>query len=123
MAPFSVFILTTDNLALALWINFIPGLLLTCYVGTGLAVIHGMVEQRMRATGSALFYLVINIIGLGLGPTIIGAISDHLSPDLGNESLRQALLYVLPVASVWASVHFFIGAHHLGSRRNAGTSG
>ena len=123
VAPFSVFILTTDNLALALWINFIPGLLLTCYVGTGLAVIHGMVEQRMRATGSALFYLVINIIGLGLGPTIIGAISDHLAPELGNESLRQALLYVLPVASVWASVHFFIGAHHLGSRGNAGTGG
>lgn len=121
VAPFSVLILTTPNPALALWINFIPGLLLTCYVGTGLAVLHGMVEQRMRATASALFYLVINIIGLGLGPTIIGAISDYLAPELGSDSLRQALLYVLPVACVWASLHFFIGAHHLG--RQGGHSG
>ena len=103
VAPFSVFVLSTGNLTLALWVNFIPGMLLTCYIGTGLAVTHGMVEQRMRATASALFFLVINIIGLGLGPTVIGAISDYLAPSLGAESLRQALLYVLPVASVWAS--------------------
>lgn len=117
VAPFSVFILTTGNLTLALWVNFIPGLLLTCYIGTGLAVTHGMVEQRMRATASALFFLVLNIIGLGLGPTIIGAVSDYLAPSLGTESLRQALLYVLPVAAVWASVHFFIGAYHLGNHQ------
>jgi hypothetical protein len=81
-----------------------------------------MVEQRMRATASALFYLVINIIGLGLGPTIIGAISDYLAPALGSESLRQALLYVLPAASVWASAHFFIGAYHLGNHQDSASS-
>lgn len=119
VAPLSVYILTSENLRLILWLNFIPGALLTCYIGPGLAILHGMVEQRMRATASALFYFIINIIGLGMGPTIIGAISDYLAPTLGDESLRSALLCVLPVTAVWASAHFFIGAHHL--RRDMGS--
>ncbi|WP_317928479.1 MFS transporter [Halioxenophilus sp. WMMB6] len=113
LIPLYLVIFLTSNLYLALVINFFPSMLLATYIGTSLAVLHGNVDPRMRATASALFYLVINIIGLGLGPTIIGVISDALTPAFGNESLRWAMLCVLPAAAIWSSVHYFIAAHHI----------
>ena len=111
--PFLAFVYTTDNLALALWANFLPGLLFSVYLGPSIAVMHSMVGPRMRATASALFFFVLNIIGAGVGPILVGAISDYLAPGLGDESLRHALLYISPFAALWASVHFFISARHL----------
>jgi hypothetical protein len=32
------------------------------------------------------------LVGLGLGPTIVGAISDNLAPSVGIDSLRYGLL-------------------------------
>ncbi|KZX59048.1 MFS transporter [Halioglobus sp. HI00S01] len=113
MVPFCVAFLLAENTTAALSINLIPSLLSTCYIGPCLALTHGMVEPRMRATASALYFLVINIIGLGLGPTLIGALSDYLAPELGSESLRYAMLYIIPATAAWASLHFFIGSKHL----------
>ena len=46
----------------------------------------------MRATGSALFLFVDNLIGIGLDSLVIGAISDGLTARYGAESLRYAIL-------------------------------
>ena len=46
----------------------------------------------MRATASAIFLFVNNLIGIGLGNLLIGAISDGLKERLGDESLRYAIL-------------------------------
>ncbi|QFU75602.1 MFS transporter [Halioglobus maricola] len=113
MAPLTAFVLTTESKTAALLVNFLPSIFSTCYIGPALALTHGMVEPRMRATASALYFLVINIIGLGMGPTLIGALSDYLAPELGAESLRTAMLYVVPATCVWASIHFFLGSTHL----------
>lgn len=94
----------------ALIANLFIGFFTTGYLGATLAVFHGTVEPRMRATASALFFLVLNIIGLGCGPTIVGAVSDYLRPEYGNESLRYAVLYVVPFACVWAAAHFMLAA-------------
>ena len=64
----------------------------------------------MRAMVSAIFYLLINVIGLGIGPTLIGGISDALAPELGGGSLRSAMLIVIPAAGIWSAIHFFLAA-------------
>jgi len=64
----------------------------------------------MRATSSALFFLVLNIIGLGCGPTIVGTASDMLKPLFGDDSLRYAMIIVIPCACIWASTHFLLAA-------------
>jgi NADH:ubiquinone oxidoreductase subunit 2 (subunit N) len=46
----------------------------------------------MRATAAAILLFILNMIGLGLGPTTVGLISDLLRPSLGTDSLRWALL-------------------------------
>jgi hypothetical protein len=39
-------------------------------------LMHNMVSPRMRATATALMFLVLNLVGLGLGPTLTGMASD-----------------------------------------------
>lgn len=102
--------LLTDNQKVSLIAGLFPAFFTTGYLGATLAILHGAVESRMRATVSALLFLVINIIGLGCGPTLIGAVSDYLQPKYGADSLAYAMVYVLPVACVWAALHFFIAA-------------
>jgi len=69
----------------------------------------------MRATSSAILLLVLNIIGLGLGPWSVGMLSDYLLPSLGAESLRYALLYIIPAVTFWSACHFYLAARTLRS--------
>ncbi|WP_300376860.1 MFS transporter [Henriciella sp.] len=48
------------------------------YLGPMYAVSGGVVDSRMRATSVAITLFVVNIIGLGLGPTMIGFLSTFL---------------------------------------------
>ena len=59
----------------------------------------------MRAVAAALLLLVMNIIGLGLGPVAVGVLSDALQATHGADSLRLALLVVPPVY-LWAAWHY-----------------
>jgi hypothetical protein len=45
----------------------------------------------MRATASALLVLVQNLVGAGLGPLLVGAVSDVTAPVAGVDSLRFGL--------------------------------
>jgi MFS family permease len=108
-----IFILNQENVYVALSANLLMGALITCYIGPSIATLHGIVDPRMRATVSAIFYLTLNVVGLGIGPTLIGAISDSLTPELGSGALRVALLIVIPVAALWSSFHFFMAAKYL----------
>ena len=40
-------------------------------------------SRSMRATSSAVYLLVINIVGLGVGPLALGALRDALSRGFG----------------------------------------
>ncbi len=59
--------------------------------------------------------LIINLIGGGLGPQIIGTASDLLTPRYGDDALRYALLAVAVTFSVWAWVHFLLAARAVGA--------
>ena len=110
--PFIYMVLTVESTSAALWWNLFPAMFTTGYLGSCLAVFHGTVEPRMRATASALFFLILNIIGLGCGPTLVGMLSDSLAVTYGSaDALRYALLIVIPVGSVWAAIHFYLAAN------------
>ena len=89
--PVFIIMLVTSNKWICLLSIASTKILWTLYLAPCIAVTHGMVNIRMRALASAVFLLVLNLVGLGMGPTIIGAISDHLSTSVGTESLRYAL--------------------------------
>ena len=108
--PFIVLCFSSTNAQTALILSLFPPLFTTGYLGAALAVFHGSVEPRMRATASAVFFLILNVIGLGLGPTVVGAVSDFINPTYGNESIRYAMLTIVPIACTWAAVHFYLAS-------------
>ena len=67
--------------------------------------------EQYRALGSSILYLVINIIGLGLGPLAVGSISDALAPSLGIESIRWAIMSTSIVAIIGGGMFFLAGRH------------
>ena len=60
----------------------------------------------MRAMASAVALLIINVIGLALGPLLTGVLSDLLAPRFGEESMRYSLLLVTSVVLPWAGWHY-----------------
>jgi len=87
-------------------------LLQSMYLGPSLAVAHSLVPASMRSLTSAVFFLVINLVGLGFGPLVVGFISDLLKPALGIESLRWAMSIIL-VVSAASAILFFATAKKL----------
>ena len=69
------------------------------------AVQH-LVPAHMRATASASFLLINNLIGIGGGTFFLGALSDALTRSYGDEALRYAMLaslgfYLLAALLMW----------------------
>jgi predicted MFS family arabinose efflux permease len=83
--------------------------LYSVYLGPTIAVAHQLVPASMRALTSAILFLVINLIGLGFGPLLVGMTSDILAPTLGAESLRWAMSGIVLV-SLSAMLLFFASA-------------
>jgi predicted MFS family arabinose efflux permease len=111
--PFIVATYLVDNPYLALSLTIIPGILHNVYLGNTLAMTHGMVGLRMRAVASAILFFILNIIGLGAGPWLVGVLSDSMAPALGSESLRYAMLYLIPAVMFWSACHFYLASRRL----------
>jgi predicted MFS family arabinose efflux permease len=104
--PFSVVAYTTSRVGLA--IAMLLGATLGHYFYSALAhvVAQSLVRPRMRATMSAIALFMMNIVGFGLGPAAIGALSDALG---GGTQLRYAMLGFV-VFMAWAALHYVLGA-------------
>jgi predicted MFS family arabinose efflux permease len=89
--PFSVVLFFSHNVYLASFFLIFPVILNALYLAPSLAVAHNLVPAHMRALSSALFFFILNLIGLGMGPLMIGYMSDSLTGALGSESLRWSL--------------------------------
>ena len=113
VVPGMLVVFLTSNTYLALVCMFVPGFLQNIYLGNSIATTHNLVGLRWRSTSSAILFLILNIIGLGLGPFAVGLLSDMFDPSLGIESLRYAMLAVLPTACVWSSIHFYLASRTL----------
>jgi predicted MFS family arabinose efflux permease len=73
------------------------------------ALMQRLVTDEMRATALAVVMLLSNLIGMGLGPQVVGILSDALRPSLGEESLRYAML-IMSFTALWSAYHFWRAA-------------
>lgn len=81
--------------ALALLLFLLPQALAYIWLGPVLTAVQHLVPAPMRATASASFLLINNLIGVGFGSLFIGALSDRLTPSFGDDGLRFAILISL----------------------------
>ena len=110
----AVYLAPTAGLALALMV--LPGSLLGVPIGPSFAMVQEFVDPRRRALGAALFLCVTNLVA-GLGPLVVGLVSDLLEPTAGAGALRRALMMVAPLG-LWAAAHY-MGAARATVRRPA----
>lgn len=113
VVPFLLVVLLTGYQYLALVCVFAPGFLQNIYLGNSIATTHNLVGLRWRSTSSAILFLILNIIGLGMGPFAVGYLSDVLTPSFGAESLRYSMLALLPLVNLWSAIHFYLASRTL----------
>jgi MFS family permease len=94
-APTFTMGLLAPNLYLAWPLLLIPNALNILWLGPVTTAVQHLVPQAMRSTASASFLLINNFIGLGVGPTLIGALSELFKSRFGAEALRYATVSVL----------------------------
>ena len=104
--PFAVGIYLVEDATTGIILYAISILFASSYLGPTFALIQGLAPLKMRAVWAAITLLVINLIGLGAGPTAIGILSDVYTPMFGDESLRYALLTGAALTP-WAVFHYW----------------
>lgn len=77
--------------------------------GAQFSGIQNVAGVRMRAVAAGTMMLSLNLIG-GWGPQVVGLVSDLLSPRLGNDALRYALLAISFGGAFWTATHFYLAA-------------
>ena len=92
------------------------------YLGPTFATIQRLVTARERALGAALLLLVINLVGLGLGPWLVGVVSDVIyeaqlaagasAVAAKAQGLRTALVIMVCV-NLWSFAHYMLAARSL----------
>jgi MFS family permease len=110
--PFVLGIYLSGDLRLAVLCLAFAYLFQSSYLGPTFALIQGLAPIKLRSMWAAVTLLVINLIGLGIGPTAIGMLSDLYRPTMGEESLRYALL-TGAAATPWAIWHYWRAGVHL----------
>jgi len=106
-APLFVAGLMAPSAGLAWVLLLVPNALNILWLGPVTTAIQHLVAQPLRATASASFLLINNLIGLGVGPTLIGALSELFSERFGTESLRYAAVSVVAFYVLAAFLMFF----------------
>ena len=105
-----VYLSPTANISL-LWL-IIPVALGNFYQAATFSQTQGIVELKMRSVAAAILLFIINIIGLGFGPSAVGIVSDILQSEYGKESLRYSLL-IFASLKIWCAFHYYMAGRYL----------
>jgi len=111
--PFAIGFLLLPSAVPALACLVISGSMATVFWGPTYAFLHARVEPHMRPMATAIYLGVFNIVGVGVGPTVIGLASDTLFAGQGVRSLGYAILLV-QFAGVWGAWHYWRAMQTIG---------
>jgi MFS family permease len=107
--PLGVYSLLAHSPTVALWCFFPFYLLLSVYLPAMYSNNQQLARLHMRATAAAVMLFIVNIVGAGLGPLIVGAVSDYLAPQYGEASIRYALVCSLMIGAVGTLILLLAG--------------
>lgn len=94
-APIFAGAMEVDSRILA-WVLFALAYALSlAWLGPVVSAVQTLVEPARRATASACFLLINNLIGIGFGTFIFGFMADQLRPVYGDQAMRFSIYYGL----------------------------
>ena len=117
--PFFIMGLLADNLTTAILLFIIPGFAANYVIGPTIAMIQTLSPVHMRAVSSAIKMLCLNLIGMGIGPLLVGLLSDLLTPRYGEDALAVGLAY-FTLVGLWGSLHFWLCGRALAKQNKRG---
>ena len=82
------------------------------YFAPTFAAAQMLVPDGLRATASAVLLFCLTLVGSSIGPLVVGAASDALTPVHGADALRYAMS-LMAVTFAWSALHFHFAARAL----------
>ncbi|MEE2891546.1 MAG: MFS transporter [Pseudomonadota bacterium] len=120
LVPFGVMVFVVNDGLTAMACLVLPVMLGNFYQATTFAQTQTLVGLNMRSVASAILLFTLNIIGLALGPSAVGILSDMFAPTYGDDSLRWALM-ICGFGNLWAAFHYWrAGTHFPGDLKRVG---
>lgn len=100
--PFSLLFPLMADARLAVVLMAVVVFFLAMPFGVAPAAIQEIMPNAMRGQASALYLFVVNLLGLGLGPTAVALVTDYVFRD--DQAVRYSLLIVTAAAELVAVV-------------------
>jgi MFS family permease len=94
--PFFIAFVTSPTWSSACWFLVVTVFLNHFFLSSNVTLVQQEVRPDQRVMSGALLLLLMNFIGLGLGPTYVGAVSDALRAGHPGHSLQVALFTLVP---------------------------
>ena len=106
--PFFIGFVWAPTWPLALAFLTVPMFLNYFYLSPAVTLVQEEVQPQERVLCGALLLLVMNLIGLGFGPTFLGAVSDYLRPTHPEHSLQLAFYTLVPFYVLAVVLHLWL---------------
>ena len=91
--PLMIAFLWSWDFRSALVLYVLTGAIGSAWTGPTYGMVQSLAPPRMRAMASAIVILLLNLIGMGLGPLAVGVLNDLLAPRFGAEAVRYSLVF------------------------------
>ena len=108
--PVYILAVTRESAPAAIGLLALAATVQYCYLAPATGVFQNLMHPRMRASATATVGIFYSIVGAGLGPLLVGGLSDHFAPDASAAGSSAGLTIALAVTAIlylWASLHFF----------------
>jgi MFS family permease len=113
MFPPLILLVINASTAKAAMVLLVPAYALAlAYTGPTWAVLATSAPAHMRSMAAAILLFLVNLIGLGMGPQLIGIISDIMPASMGASALRFSIAMVCSVSAV-ASLFYYLASKGL----------
>lgn len=101
--PIYLFCFSAPNFTLFIILSAIGAAMLNICVPPMYAALHEVCGSPRRSTAVAILFFFANLLGMGLGPVIAGALSDAYTSIHGNEGLRYAIItsFTFAIPASW----------------------
>jgi MFS family permease len=109
VCPAWIGFVTIPSLGWSLVCLAIGAVLIGFHLGPCFAMVQNLARPEMRSLSSSITFLVMTLLGMGLGPLAVGYLSDSFRPELGDGSLRLGLA-VTTAACLLGALSFLRGA-------------
>jgi predicted MFS family arabinose efflux permease len=106
--PFFIGFVWAPTWQVAIAFLAVPLFLNSFFLSATVTLVQSEVAPERRVISGALLLLVMNLIGLGLGPTYVGMASDFFRPTYGEHALQAAYYALAPVYLIGALLYLWL---------------